>query len=153
MPEWKGDAVRVIVTGSRDWRQPNAARSAIAGRLFRFPPADTVVVVGYNPDKGTPGGVDRFAYQEAQKLGLAVEPHPPRWGKHDFEGTSGVKCYCRDPHGVCKAAGFRRNHEMVELGADLVLAFWNGRSSGTKDTVERAEKAGIPVEMIEVSQA
>jgi hypothetical protein len=152
--EEEGPAVRVIVTGSRDWRQPNAARHAIANRLFGLPPSETVIVVGYNVDEDKPRGVDRFAYQEAQKLGLTVEAWPAEWMKHDYVGTaSGVKCHCRDVRKFCRAAGFRRNQAMVSAGAGLVLAFWNGKSSGTQDTIDRAKVAGIPVEIVEVVQA
>lgn len=115
--------VRVLVTGSREWSDPNAARKMIADRLFDLP-VDSVVV------HGAARGADRFAHQEAQKLGLLVEPHPADWERYG------------------KSAGFRRNAEMVSLGADICLAFWNGKSNGTKHTIELAEKAGIPVEVI-----
>lgn len=115
--------VRVLVTGSREWSDPNAARKMIADRLFDLP-VDSVVV------HGAARGADRFAHQEAQKLGLLVEPHPADWERYG------------------KSAGFRRNAEMVSLGADICLAFWNGKSNGTKHTIELAQKAGIPVEVI-----
>lgn len=117
-------ATRVIVCGSRKWSD----RDAIAGRLFDLPPC--TIVVGYNPEKDTPKGADRIAYQEAQKLGLLVEPHPAKW----------------DEFG--KAAGFIRNGEMADAGASLCLAFWDGLSNGTADMMRRSEKAGIPVEVI-----
>ena len=119
-------AVRVIVCGSRGWHD----RGRITDRLAPLPD-DTVIVVGYNPAKDTPKGVDRIAYQEAQKLGLLVEPHPADW-----DGPDG------------KRAGFVRNEEMARLGADLCIAFWDGRSSGTADMMRRAEQHGIAVEVI-----
>ena len=115
--------MRVIVTGSRDISHPMYTRKVISDRLFDLP-VDSVIV------HGAARGVDRIAEQEAQKLGLLVEAHPADW----------------DTHG--KAAGFIRNAHMVALGADLVLAFWDGRSRGTAHTIEIAEKAGIPVEVI-----
>jgi len=117
--------IRVIVCGSRHWRD----RKKIVDRLYLLHAA-TVIVVGYNPDKDTPKGADRIAYQEAQKLGLAVEPHPAEW----------------DVYG--KAAGAIRNKEMAEGGAKLCLAFWDGLSSGTLDMINQAVKRGIPVEVI-----
>lgn len=116
--------MRVIITGSRDvGRDPNVARKAVSDRLFDLP-VDSVIV------HGAARGVDRISEQEAQKLGLLVESHPADWEAHG------------------KAAGFIRNKHMVDLGADLVIAFWDGKSRGTKHTIEIAEKAGIPVEVI-----
>lgn len=121
--------MRVICTGSRDWSNPNAARHMIANRLCDLP-SDTLIVVGYNPKKDSPKGADRFVYQEAQKLGLALETHPAEWEQYG------------------KGAGLKRNTEMAELGADLCLAFWNGKSTGTAHMLEQAKKHSIPVEII-----
>lgn len=141
--------MRVIVTGSRRWEDPGAARRAIVNRLFGIP-TNAVIVVGYDPETDHPKGVDRFAYQEAQKLGLGVEAHPARWQEHDREGQTKVRCYCKPGQETCKAAGFRRNQEMVDLGAYMAIAFWNGKSSGTRDCMDRCRAAGIYVEEVVV---
>ena len=46
-----------------------------------------------------------------------------------------------------KAAGPRRNQQMVDSGADLCLAFYRegAGNRGTKDCVRRARISGIPV--------
>jgi SLOG family YspA-like protein len=111
--------VRVIVCGSRRWRD----RAAIANRLYDLPVDSTVV-------HGNAQGADRIAHQEAQKLGLLVEPHPAEWGS------------------LGKRAGLIRNTLMASLGADLCLAFWDGRSTGTAHMMTEAEKRGIPVEVV-----
>lgn len=46
-----------------------------------------------------------------------------------------------------KVAGLLRNQEMVDLGAEVCLAFSRGNSRGTADCIRRAQKAGIPVIM------
>lgn len=89
-----------------------------------------MIVVGYDPERDRPPGVDRIAYQEAQKLGLLVEPHPAFWDAHPG-----------------RSAGFVRNEEMAALGADLCIAFWDGRSNGTYDMIQRATRHGIPTEI------
>lgn len=54
-----------------------------------------------------------------------------------------------DKHG--KAAGIIRNTEMLEKGKpDLVIAFWDGKSPGTKNMISQAEKAGVPVKVVYV---
>jgi hypothetical protein len=119
--------VRVIVCGSRGWSD----RQRIADRLFDLP-SGTTIVVGYDPDRDTPDGADRISYQEAQKLGLAVESHPYR--PFIEPGVSG------------KRAPLVRNEHMASLGADLCIAFWDGRSSGTAHMMEIAAKYGIPID-------
>lgn len=116
---------RIIVTGSREWKDPSAARKAIADRLFDCD-VESIIV------HGAARGADRFAHQEAEKLGLLVEPHPADWSKG-------------------KSAGFQRNEEMARLGADLCIAFWNGKSNGTKHMLEMAEKYGIETEEVDLS--
>lgn len=110
--------MRVIVCGSREWTD----REQIADRLFDLPPGSTIV-------HGGAKGADRIAHQEGQKLGHYPEPHPADWEQRG------------------KRAGVLRNEEMAALGADLCLAFWDGRSRGTADMIDRAEKHGIPLEL------
>jgi YspA, cpYpsA-related SLOG family len=109
---------RVIICGSRGWSD----RQRIEERLFYLPP-DAVIV------HGAARGVDRIAHQEAEKAGFLLEPHPAEWERYG------------------KRAGFIRNEEMANLGADLLIAFWDGRSRGTLDMMERCAKYGIPIEV------
>lgn len=113
--------MRVIVCGSRRWRD----RKAIVDRLFDLPGDSTVV-------HGGAGGADSIAHQEAQKLGLLVEVHRPDYERHPK-----------------KAAPLLRNRHMASLGADLCIAFWDGRSNGTRHMVSEAAAYDIPVEIVE----
>lgn len=49
-----------------------------------------------------------------------------------------------------KYAGFKRNEEMIALSPDLVIAFWDGESKGTKNTIGLAKKAKIKTIIIYV---
>lgn len=69
------------------------------------------------------------------KLGLLVEPHPANWND---EG---------------KMAGFSRNERMAVLGAALCIAFWDMRSTGTYDMIQRSNAHRIPVEVIDMHSA
>lgn len=51
-----------------------------------------------------------------------------------------------DWDGLGKKAGIIRNHEMGDY-ADVLLAFWNGTSTGTKDMIDYATKKGLLVEV------
>ena len=48
-----------------------------------------------------------------------------------------------DWHKFGKGAGFIRNQQIVDA-CDMVLAFWDGESKGTKDTIDKARKAMKP---------
>lgn len=71
-------------------------------------------------------GADRLADIIARALGFEVEVYPADW-------TLG------------KYAGILRNLEMLDSKPDLVIAFWDGSSRGTKHTMDAAFKRGIPV--------
>ena len=49
--------------------------------------------------------------------------------------------------GQGKAAGPIRNTKMAEY-ADALIAFWNGKSSGTTDMIAKAKKRGLTVTII-----
>ena len=51
-----------------------------------------------------------------------------------------------EKHG--RRAGVIRNLVMLDMNPDLVLAFWDGESKGTKHTIDKARERGIPVEII-----
>lgn len=117
--------VRILVTGSRNLEDYNLVRWAIAKTLDEFG-KDAVVV------HGGARGADYLAGMAAQALDVPVEVHKADW---ENEG---------------KAAGILRNRRMVDLGADVCLAFPIGESRGTRDCMYRAERAGIPVRVIPV---
>ena len=111
--------MRILVTGSREWSNQAAIDYALA---LAFAGEDTVIVHG-----DCPTGADRLAKEWAERFGVQQEAHPA-------DGET---------HG--KAAGPKRNQEMVDLGADVCLAFPLGESRGTRDCMRRASEAGIPV--------
>jgi len=114
---------RLLVTGSRDWQDEESVRFEIAGMAMLHP--RLVIVHG-----ACPSGADAMAAKAAADIGIRQEPHPARWragGKLD------------------RSAGFRRNAEMVALGADACIAFIRNGSRGASHCADLAEKAGIPV--------
>lgn len=46
-----------------------------------------------------------------------------------------------------RSAGFRRNQHIVDI-SDMVLAFWDGKSKGTKHTIDLTIKAKKPLMII-----
>src|SRR5690606_11824331 len=74
---------------------------------------------------GAPGADSEAAYVAAYLLEWPVEAHPADWQRHG------------------RAAGPIRNQQMVDSGADLVIAFPGGR--GTADLIRRAPGIPVPV--------
>jgi hypothetical protein len=72
-------------------------------------------------------GADSLAELEARKLGLGTTVHRPDWSKG-------------------RSAGFDRNGTVVD-DADVVVAFWDGKSKGTQDTMRKAYDQGKLVEI------
>lgn len=133
--------MRVLVTGSREF----AARSVIHAALNTInetPGPHTLV-------HGAARGADTTAARHAATLGWTVEAHPANWQKPCAPACrhrAGRGAAANSP-GFCPSADGIRNQHMVNLGADIALAFYAtaAKNGGTQDCVTRAEKAGIPV--------
>lgn len=46
-----------------------------------------------------------------------------------------------------KSAGFKRNIQIVE-NSDIIFAFWDGKSKGTKHSIDLTKKAKKPIKII-----
>lgn len=126
--------MRVLVTGSRKWTDRDAVYRALDGQLEIA--CAEIGLPGLTVVHGDCAiGADRLADEWVkdrrksfwQVFLFLAEPHPADWERHG------------------KSAGPIRNQQMVDLGADVCLAFPLGRSPGTRHCMKAAERAGIPV--------
>jgi hypothetical protein len=104
--------MKVAIVGSREY--PNLSK---VRQYIQSLPIDTVIV------SGGARGVDKCAEKVAQGIGLQTEIYPADWHKYG------------------KAAGMKRNQQIVEA-SDRIVAFWDGESRGTKNTIDTAKKLG-----------
>jgi hypothetical protein len=128
--------VRILVTGSRTWDDPDYIWQVLDGLLAE---AGEMVLHHGACKLGADQAAHFWAlrkHREGQKV--LVVKHPARWRRSD--GSTD------------KSAGFRRNAEMVTavVHADLAQtavchAFIRGNSPGATHCANTAEKAGIPV--------
>jgi hypothetical protein len=113
---------RLLVTGSRTWDDSATIGQALAVILARHP-GGVLLVHG-----ACPRGADAIAAACAARTpGYQIEAHPADW------------------HRYGRAAGHRRNAEMITLGADGCVAFIRAASPGSTTTVRLAQAAGIPI--------
>lgn len=124
----------VVVCGSRKFSDPLKATAAIVSRVGRLPRSTALV-------HGDAAGADRLAAAAAKRIGFAIVAFPAHWQVHSDD------CRCKG-YGWCREAGKRRNLEMLDLKPDLVIAFWNGSSTGTLHTITNARERGLPLEVI-----
>ena len=109
--------MNIAVVGSRGY----PSREKVVNYVLALP-AGTMVI------SGGAVGVDSWAEEAAKKAGLSTHILPAEWSKYG------------------KVAGFMRNGQIVALSAKVV-AFWDGESRGTLDTIKKAVKSGKPVEI------
>lgn len=114
---------RVAIVGSRRFPSPDAVNRFVANL-----PADSIVVSGGAP------GVDSWAEEAARQHGL------------------GIQIFAADWDGLGRKAGPIRNAQII-AHADELVAFWDGKSRGTLNTVVQAREAGRPVRVFDTAGA
>ena len=111
---------KVILAGSRDYTN-YAQLCAFADQVLAGTEDIEIVSGGA---RGTDAMGERYARERRYKLKV----FPAEWKKWGA------------------AAGPIRNAQMADY-ADALIAFWDGRSSGTRDMIRRAEEKGLRVEI------
>lgn len=135
----------VAIVGSRDFPDLDRVRAFV-----RSLPQDACVI------SGGAKGVDQAAESEALQCGLAVRSFRPFAIGHRGEFaievyTTMVGAYSnrsqeRGRYPNFAVAAHTRNQLIVNSAASVV-AFWDGKSKGTKSTIDKALAAGILFEV------
>lgn len=124
--------MRVLVTGSRTFDRPDivwecldivAKEAAAAG--------ERQMTVVHGCALGADMHADKWVLRGDHPLPVQVSRWPADWT------TDG------------KGAGWVRNRRMVNVGADLCLAFIRGNSRGATGCADLAERAGITTRVID----
>jgi hypothetical protein len=103
------------------------SRSLTVPNLDEYLPAETTELVS-----GGARGVDSSAKAYAKARGVKLSEFLPDYSRFG------------------RGAPFRRNLEIIKY-SDTVLAFWDGKSKGTKYVIDNCNKLEVPVRVVILS--
>ena len=109
---------KLAVVGSRTFTDEELLSSI----LHKFDKKSLTII------SGGAMGADKLAENWAKRWGVKTIIFKPDYKKYG------------------RKAGIIRNKDIIE-NADQVIAFWDGKSPGTKNSIDRAEKRGIKVDI------
>lgn len=127
---------RVIIAGGRDFNDYGLLKRKCDKILEN---KESVIVVS-----GKAKGADSLGEEYAKEKGHKIDSYPADW--NDMNEPCVVRKR-KDGSEYNVLAGHNRNQKMADV-ADALIAFWNEKSSGTKDMIDRANKKGIPVRIV-----
>lgn len=119
--------MKIIVGGSRDFDDYSLLKEKL-DLFFRNLDKEDIEIVC-----GKARGADTLGEQYALENNLKITYFPADWSKFGYK------------------AGYIRNKEMANY-ADALVAFWDGKSRGTKHMINLAEKLQLKVKVVEVER-
>jgi hypothetical protein len=113
--------MKVIIAGSREFNDFHLMFTQLNKIFINGLPSKIV--------SGTAAGADKLGERYAEIMMIPVRKFPANWSKYG------------------KSAGYKRNVEMADY-ADMLVAFWDGKSKGTKHMINIAENKELVVKVI-----
>lgn len=109
---------KVIIAGGRNFNDYEILRQF----------CDTILSTHTNIEivSGTANGADKLGERYAEEYGYSISKFPADWNRYG------------------KKAGYLRNAQMAEY-ADVLIAFWDGKSKGTKHMIDLAHRSNLKV--------
>ena len=115
----------IIIAGSRNFLDYNIVKKSLKNFLISKQTSDKPTIIC-----GMARGADMLGYRLAKEFKLPLKEFPADW-------SMGIR------------AGYIRNDQMAkyaqEHGNGILLAFWDGKSKGTKWMIELAKKYNLEV--------
>lgn len=112
--------MKVIIAGCRDFNNYNLLKSKLN---FYFQNIEVKEIVS-----GAARGTDTLGEQYAKEHNIPIRQFPADWG-------------------LGRMAGPLRNEEMAKY-ADALVAFWDGKSRGTNDMINRARAHNLKIRIV-----
>jgi predicted Rossmann fold nucleotide-binding protein DprA/Smf involved in DNA uptake len=113
--------MRVIIAGGRNFNDYERLKSSCDKILSN---QNDIQIVS-----GNAKGADELGERYANEKGYGLNVYPAEWEKYG------------------KSAGYKRNVQMAE-NADALIAFWDGKSKGTKHMIDIAKNLNLLVRII-----
>lgn len=124
----------MIIAGSRNFdnfsKLKDTCDSILKNTINKYDNFDKVRIIS-----GTARGADQLGEQYAKSAGYEVSKFPADWDN------------------LGRRAGYVRNVEMAKFAIEnnsvgVLIAFWDGKSKGTKRMIEQATKYGLKVYVV-----
>ena len=126
--------LRLIIAGSRDFddfpKLMNSSMEILTEISKKRDDLDRIRIIS-----GTARGADKLGEQYAKIAGYELSKFPADWD------------------GLGKRAGYVRNAEMAKFAVEddnygVLIAFWDGKSRGTKHMIDLAKRYGLEVHVV-----
>jgi len=112
---------KVIIAGGRMFNDYNSLKTNCNNILKQYSNIEIV--------SGAANGADQLGEKYARKRKYLIKRFPAEWDKYG------------------KLAGRKRNKQMADY-ADVLIAFWDNKTKGTKHMIETARKNGLDVYVV-----
>lgn len=123
--------MRIIVAGGRDFDDYELLKHTLKKYLEELDIVDLSQIVIIS---GAARGADTLGEHFAYDYEIAVRRFPAKWDE------------------LGKRAGWVRNAEMAKYAAEkhgVLFAFWDGKSRGTKNMIDLANRYGLEVHVVD----
>ena len=137
--------VRIIIAGGREFNDYELLEQSVNNIIFDLECRNTVTGIGNESRinekhliefiSGTARGADQLGEKYVNESIWSVKRFPANW---DLYG---------------KSAGYIRNEQMAKYAMSdnsygVLIAFWDGKSRGTKHMIDLAKKYGLEVHVV-----
>ena len=120
--------MKLIIAGGRDFKDYEYLKDKVNHLTSRIKITEIVNGCQVSEEQGDKFGADYLAQRYAIENNIPIAPFPADWDKYG------------------KPAGPIRNTEMAKY-ADICIVFWDGRSRGSSDMIDKAKKYNVPVKV------
>ena len=117
--------MKIIIAGSRNFTDYEMLKGFCDSYLSYY---ENIEIVS-----GLAKGADSLAIDYANEKGYSVLEFPANWKEFG------------------KRAGYVRNEQMADVG-DVLIAFWDCESHGTKHMIQIAKKKGLEVFIVDIRE-
>ena len=148
--------IKIIIAGGRDFDDYTLMLNSLIEVFLKIKDEghylhkDIVEIIS-----GGAKGADALGEKIANNHKIKLTKFPAEWDNFEDETCKIRYNKFGEPYNVL--AGFNRNIKMAQYAKDsdlgILLAFWDGKSGGTKHMIDTAKKNGLDVHIIKYSNS